>query len=46
MIGTNLQVDTLVGDLRNRRVVEELLAVEGRARASRPATWSPATPPG
>ena len=26
MVGTNLQVDTLVGDLRNRRVVENLLA--------------------
>ncbi len=45
MTGTNLQVDTLVTDLHDRKVVEKLLASKagpGRAGARR---WSRGTPP-
>ena len=37
---SNLQVDAFVTDLRNRRVVEKLLADPVPARASRRARWS------
>ena len=42
---SNLQVDAFVTDLRNRRVVEQLLADKVRGRAGRPGPWSRATLP-
>ena len=36
---TNLQSDTLFSDIRNRRVVEKLLADLVAGRAGRPARW-------
>ena len=43
---TNLQVDAFVTDLRNRQVVEKLLADrDRRPRPRRPGRWCAATPP-
>ena len=46
MTGTNLQVDTLVTDLHDRKVVEKLLASKAGPGDAGPRRWSTGTPPG